>query len=82
MNDKTEFARVVPESIQEKAADWVIKGIDDAMDYLLTTGTKDAARQVLSIARFRGQVMNQAFIAQYADDNYDLSIPEKEKPEE
>lgn len=82
MSDKTEFARVVPESIQEKAADWVIKGVDDAMDYLLTTGTKDAAKQVLSIARFRGQVMNQAFIAQYADANYDLSIPEKEKPEE
>ncbi|WP_430248406.1 hypothetical protein ACIH2S_07370 [Providencia sp. PAZ2] len=82
MNDKTEFAKIVPEAIQKKAADWVIKGVDDAMDYLLTTGTKDAAKQVLSIARFRGQVMNQAFIAQYSDANYDLSIPEKEKPEE
>lgn len=82
MNDKTEFARIVPEAIQETAANWVIKGIDDAMEYLAATGTSDAVRQVLVIAKLRGQVMNQAFIAQYADAARDISIPDKEKTEE
>lgn len=82
MNDKTEFARIVPDSAQEAATDWVLKGIDDAMEYFVTAGTKDAAKQVLSIARFRGQVVNQAFIAQYADADYDPSTPNEEKIEE
>ncbi|HDU8552843.1 TPA: hypothetical protein RG672_001005 [Morganella morganii] len=82
MSDKTEFARIVPEVTQEAATNWVIKGIDDAMEYFATTGTKDAAKQVLAIARFRGRVINQALIAQYADATYDPTNPEKEKTEE
>lgn len=43
MTDKTEFSRVVPELIQEKASDWLLGKLDEELDALRELGASGGA---------------------------------------
>lgn len=67
MNDKAEFARIVPSWIQEKAADLVISAVQEDVEAILCGGDADAANKAYRVASFRGRVMNIAMTALFAD---------------
>ncbi len=66
MKDKTEFARIVPLSIQEKAADLVINSVRDDVEAIFAHGEPGSANKAYGVAAFRGQVMNIAMTALFA----------------
>lgn len=67
MSDKTEFTRIVPSWIQEKAADLVISSVQEDVESILCGGEEDAANMAYRLAAFRGRVMNIAMTALFAD---------------
>lgn len=67
MKDKTEFARIVPLSIQEKAADLVINSVRDDVEAIFAHGEPGSANKAYRLAAFRGKVMNMAMTALFAD---------------
>lgn len=67
MSDKTEFARIVPLSIQEKAAKWVIECVQDDVIATFENGGEDAVNKAYRLAAFWGKVMNMAMTALFAD---------------
>lgn len=73
MSDKTEFARIVPAMIQEKAADWLLNKVDDELEAISNhlAGGELASNIIpgsLRGAAFRGRLIRETFIAQYADE--------------
>lgn len=66
MSNKTEFARIVPSWIQEKAADLVISAVQGDVETILCEGDADAANKAYRVASFRGRVMNIAMTAMTA----------------
>lgn len=73
MNDKTEFARVVPAMIQDKASDWLLGKLDDELDALreLAVSGTDIAQILpgsINGARFRADLVRTTFITQYSDE--------------
>ena len=72
MTDKTEFARVVPAMIQEKAADWLLNQINEQLNGLYQLAAERGVDEhhlfaELNRAEFHGKIINRAFTAQYAD---------------
>lgn len=67
MSNKTEFARIVPSWIQEKAVDLVISAVQEDIETILCEGDADAANKAYRLAAFRGQVMNIAMTALFSD---------------
>lgn len=67
MSDKTEFTRIVPSWIQEKAADLVISSVQEDVESILCGGEEDAANRAYRLAAFRGRVMNIAMTALFSD---------------
>lgn len=72
MSDKTEFARIVPAMIQEKAADWLLSQIDEQLNGLYQFAAENGFDghhlfAELNRAEFHGKIINRAFTAQYAD---------------
>ncbi|ELE9726649.1 hypothetical protein RM407_000243 [Enterobacter kobei] len=81
MSDKTEFARIVPAMVQDKATDWLLSKLDqqlsDFNEYVAQGGdTQRAMKGSLNAATFRGQLIHETFIAQYADakENVEVTI--------
>lgn len=73
MNDKTEFSRIVPAMIQDKAADWLFGKLDEELDALreFIAQGEDATKIIpgsLKGAAFRGQLIHETLIALYADE--------------
>ncbi|MGC6389662.1 hypothetical protein ACMV8I_18655 [Ewingella sp. S1.OA.A_B6] len=73
MNDKTEFARVVPAMIQEKASDWLLGKLDEeieALRGLCASGVDITQILTGSIkgATFRAELIRATFITQYSDE--------------
>lgn len=73
MSDKTEFARIVPAMIQEKAADWLLNKLDDELEAITNhlAGGAQASNIIpgsLRGAAFRGRLIRETFIAQYANE--------------
>lgn len=56
MSDKTQFARVVPAMIQEKAAEWLLQKLDDGIDELISIGINEPiqSRHLDSLANRAG----------------------------
>ncbi|EKL3976924.1 hypothetical protein PRH55_000256 [Morganella morganii] len=67
MSNKTEFARIVPSWIQEKAVDLVISAAQEDVETILCEGDAGAANKAYRVASFRGRVMNMAITALFAD---------------
>ncbi|MBA7802526.1 hypothetical protein HV170_13475 [Citrobacter freundii] len=72
MTDKTEFARVVPAMIQEKAADWLLNQIDEQLNGLYQLAAEGSVGEhhlfaELNRAEFHGKIINRAFTAQYTN---------------
>lgn len=67
MSDKTEFARIVPLSIQEKAAKWVIECVQDDVIAIFENGGEDAVNKAYQVATLWGRVMNIAMTSLFAD---------------
>ncbi len=72
MSDKTKFASIVPAMIQDKTSDWLLSKLDeqlsDFIEYVSQGG--DAGKAVegsLNAVAFCGRLINEAFIAKYAD---------------
>lgn len=73
MTDKTEFARVVPVMIQDKASDWLLGKLNEELDVLRDLGASGVdITEILpgSIrgAKFRAELIRETFIAQYSDE--------------
>lgn len=73
MADKTEFSRVVPEAIQEKASDWLLGKLDEELNALRDLGASGAdITEIIpgSIrgAKFRAELIRETFITQYSDE--------------
>ncbi|TBM10129.1 hypothetical protein EYY83_19120 [Hafnia alvei] len=72
MSDKTKFAHIVPAMIQDKTSDWLLSKLDDQLsdfsEYVLQgDDAEKAVDGFLNAAAFRGRLIHEAFIAQYAD---------------
>lgn len=81
MCDKTKFASIVPAMIQDKTSDWLLSKLDEQLndfsEYVSQGGDAEKAIEgSLNAAAFRGRLINEAFIAQYADtkENVDGAI--------
>lgn len=81
MSDKTEFARIVPAMVQDKTTDWLLSKLDEQLsdfrEYVAQGGNAEKAiKGSLSVAAFRGQLIHETFIAQYADakENVEINI--------
>lgn len=73
MTDKTEFSRVVPEVIQEKASDWLLGKLDEEISALRDLGASgvDITEIIpgsIRGAKFRAELIRETFIAQYSDE--------------
>ncbi|ALX94874.1 hypothetical protein AV650_15525 [Serratia fonticola] len=73
MTDKTEFSRVVPEAIQDKATDWLLGKLDEEIDALRELGASgvDITEIIpgsIRGAKFRAELIRETFIAQYSDE--------------
>ncbi len=73
MTDKTEFSRVVPEVIQDKATDWLLGKLDEELDELreLSNSGEDITDILpgsIGRARFRAELIRETFISQYSDE--------------
>lgn len=73
VTDKTEFARIVPAIIQDKASDWLLGKLDEELDALRDLGASGVdITQILpgSIrgAKFRAKLIRETFITQYSDE--------------
>lgn len=73
MTDKTEFSRVVPEAIQDKATDWLLGKLDEELDALRELGASgvDITEIIpgsIRGAKFRAELIRETFIAQYSDE--------------
>ncbi|WP_447881036.1 hypothetical protein [Serratia fonticola] len=73
MTDKTEFSRVVPEVIQEKASDWLLGKLDEEINALRDLGASgvDITEIIpgsIRGAKFRAELIRETFIAQYSDE--------------
>ena len=66
-SEKTEFARIVPLSIQEKLAELVIDAVRDDIEAIFAHGESDAANKAYRAATFRGRVMNIAMTSLFTD---------------
>lgn len=72
MCDKTKFARIVPAMIQDKTSDWLLSKLDEQLkdfsEYVSQGGDAEKAVEgSLNAAAFRGRLIHETFIAQYAD---------------
>lgn len=72
MNEKTTFARVVPAMIQDKSGDWILQKLDECISELDRFGADNPIERrhldsLANRAEFYGNMLNKAFIAQYAD---------------
>ncbi len=67
MSDKTQFARIVPLTIQEKVAEFVISAVREDVDAMLFSGESDAESTAIRYAASRGRVMNIAMTSLFAD---------------
>lgn len=73
MNEKTEFARVVPAMFQERAYEWLQGKIDDDLEALAmaaSSGT-DISKYVYGVEKnsaFRSRIIKSALIHLYSDD--------------
>jgi len=81
MSDKTEFSRIVPAMVQDKATEWLLSKLDKQMsefnEYIAQGGdAQRAMKGSLNVAAFRGQLIHETFIAQYADakENVEVTI--------
>jgi len=79
MSDKTEFARIVPAMVQDKATDWLLSKLDEQLsdlnEYIAQGGdAQRAMKGSLNVAAFRGKLVHETFIAQYADEKENVEV--------